>query len=175
MWEQPSNCEDFDEQLHHHTSKQAAHVLVSCLVSTDSNNVQTFDDLSIHKFFQMGKLPREIPVSALVEPPQWQSVGEEESWLNWCYILSEAGLGQKVRAVEQSRRCVLCTEPREPPPVDKEDRQYAVERILNQRTVGRKEEYLVRWKGYRPEHDEWVNKVDVEASLIEDYLKLQDD
>jgi hypothetical protein len=122
--EQSSNSEDFDE-LHHpvttnhvklleNTSKEAAHMLVSSLVSTDPKTYQTFVNHTIHKFFQTGKFPREIPVSALVKPPDWQSVAEgEESQLNWCYIMSQTHLGQKVRAVEESGRYVLCTEARE--------------------------------------------------------------
>ena len=40
-----------------------------------------------------------------------------------------------------------------------------VEKIIKERTFGRwkKKQYLVRWKGYSPSHDEWVSEEDLHA------------
>lgn len=66
--------------------------------------------------------------------------------------------------------------PKPPAVVDAEvypgkDNIYKVERLLDKRTVqrGRKRtpyvEYLMRWKGYGLEDDQWVRKDDLQGSL----------
>src|SRR5712672_693497 len=54
----------------------------------------------------------------------------------------------------------------EPPPdVIEGEEEWEVEQILAKRIFGRskKLQFLVRWKGYSPAHDQWVNKEDMAA------------
>src|SRR5438876_6537736 len=52
--------------------------------------------------------------------------------------------------------------PPNPPPIDAEDEQYAVEAILDHRKVGRSRQFLVHWEGYS----------DTEDSLLSDQRQL---
>ncbi|KAJ3537343.1 hypothetical protein NM688_g6704 [Phlebia brevispora] len=40
--------------------------------------------------------------------------------------------------------------------------EFFVERILDRRRRGRRWQYLVRWRGYGPEHDQWLPRAEVE-------------
>src|SRR5712672_724149 len=54
----------------------------------------------------------------------------------------------------------------EPPPdVIEGEEEWEVEQLLEKRIFGRskKLQFLVRWKGYSPAHDQWVNKEDMAA------------
>src|SRR5712672_194281 len=54
----------------------------------------------------------------------------------------------------------------EPPPdIIEGEEEWEVEQILGKRIFGRskKLQFLVRWKGYSPAHDQWVNKEDMAA------------
>jgi hypothetical protein len=54
----------------------------------------------------------------------------------------------------------------EPPPdIIDDSPEWEVEKILKQQEFGRwkKKQYLVRWKGYSPAHDSWVNQEDMHA------------
>src|SRR5712672_2795085 len=54
----------------------------------------------------------------------------------------------------------------EPPPdIIKGEEEWEVEQILGKRHFGRGKrlQYLVRWKGYSPAHDQWINKEDMAA------------
>src|SRR5882757_9421632 len=54
----------------------------------------------------------------------------------------------------------------EPPPdIIEGEEEWEVEQILNKRIFGRskKLQFLVRWKGYSPAHDQWVNREDMAA------------
>jgi transposase InsO family protein len=64
-------------------------------------------------------------------------------------------------------------EPAPLPPVYQGDNQYYVEALLDKRMtrVGRHDviQYLIRWKGYGPEEDQWVESNNIEESLIDIY------
>src|SRR5882757_1405492 len=52
----------------------------------------------------------------------------------------------------------------EPPPdIIEGEEEWEVEQILGKRVFGRSQklQYLVRWKGYSPAHDQWVNREDM--------------
>jgi len=46
-----------------------------------------------------------------------------------------------------------------------------MEKILNKRTVRRKEKFLVRWKGYTAEEDTWKNRENLRNAkeLVEEF------
>ena len=58
-----------------------------------------------------------------------------------------------------------------PPVIINEEEEYKVEEVRKHRTRGQRTQYLVHWKGYGDEHDQWI----VESGLphakqaIEDY------
>jgi Chromo (CHRromatin Organisation MOdifier) domain len=59
----------------------------------------------------------------------------------------------------------------EPPPDEIEgEEEWEVEQILGKRHHGRgrKLQYLVRWKGYTPAHDQWIDRSDMNASELVD-------
>jgi Chromo (CHRromatin Organisation MOdifier) domain len=61
----------------------------------------------------------------------------------------------------------------EPPPdfIDGEE-EWEVEEILGDRQYRHKRQYLVRWKGYAPAHDSWVDESELHApDLIEAYKR----
>jgi len=54
----------------------------------------------------------------------------------------------------------------EPPPdVIEGEEEWEIEQILRKRRFGqgRKLQYLIRWKGYSPAYDQWVDKTNVTA------------
>lgn len=57
------------------------------------------------------------------------------------------------------------------PPVDPEDNQYLVRRLLKRRAYrhrGRKVvRYLVEWEGYSAEYNCWVREADIHRGLVE--------
>ena len=59
-----------------------------------------------------------------------------------------------------------------PPDIIEGEPEWEVEQILQTRLYGRgkKRQYLVRWKGYSPLHDSWVNESDMNApELIQEF------
>jgi len=65
----------------------------------------------------------------------------------------------------------------EPPPeVIEGEEEWEVEQILGKCHFGRgrKVQYLVRWKGYSPANDQWINQWDLHADeLITEYNRKQ--
>ncbi|KAI0074322.1 hypothetical protein K474DRAFT_1579364, partial [Panus rudis PR-1116 ss-1] len=60
----------------------------------------------------------------------------------------------------------------QPPPitVDGHD-EYFVDRVLDRRRRGVGFQYLVRWRGYGPEHDQWLRGADLkDVQALHDYL-----
>jgi len=47
-------------------------------------------------------------------------------------------------------------EPVPPPTIINEEEEYEVEEVQKHRKRGRGTQYLVHWKGYRDEHDQWI-------------------
>ena len=57
-----------------------------------------------------------------------------------------------------------------PPELIDGDEEFEVQGILNDRLFRRKRQYLVRWKGYAPAEDSWVDAKDLHSpELLEDY------
>ena len=49
--------------------------------------------------------------------------------------------------------------PTPPPTIINEEEKYKVEEVRKYRKCGRGTQYLVYWKGYRNEHDQWIAKM----------------
>jgi len=62
-------------------------------------------------------------------------------------------------------------EPPPPPDILNDEEEYEVEEIRGQRKRGRGTQYLVHWKGYTDEHDQWLSRTSLEhaAELIQEY------
>ena len=52
-----------------------------------------------------------------------------------------------------------------------EEEEYEVEEVRKHRKYGRGTQYLVYWKGYRDEHDQWIVETGLPHAkeVIEDY------
>ena len=63
--------------------------------------------------------------------------------------------------------------PSKPPPIilDTGDEEYEVEAILDKKISRRQVQYLVKWLGYGPEHNQWLPLKDLTNSmdLIRDF------
>ena len=74
-----------------------------------------------------------------------------------------------LRPYRDPNRVVAGRVPRPPPPLVADgDDTYEVERILKHRVNPRTQviSYLIRWRGYSPEHDSWVLDRDVHAPTL---------
>src|SRR5712671_5341057 len=58
-----------------------------------------------------------------------------------------------------------------PPDIIEGEEEWEVEQILGKRVFSRSQtlQYLVRWKGYSPAHDQWVNREDM---ATDDLIKI---
>jgi hypothetical protein len=61
--------------------------------------------------------------------------------------------------------------PPNPPSIDAEDEQYAVEAILDHRKVGRSRQFLVHWQGYSDTDDSWVKEKDIDVEMVRVYFE----
>ena len=62
-------------------------------------------------------------------------------------------------------------EPAPPPVIINEEEEYKVEEVRRHRTQGQSMQYLVHWKGYGDEHDQWIaaSGLPHAKKAIEDY------
>ena len=62
-------------------------------------------------------------------------------------------------------------EPAPLPKIINEKEEYEVEEVWKHRKQGREMQYLVHWKGYRNEHDQWIAETELPHAkeVIEDY------
>jgi len=66
-------------------------------------------------------------------------------------------------------------EPAPPPTIINEKKEYEVKEVWKHRKCGRGTQYLVHWKGYRDEHDQWITETGLPHAkeAIKDYwLKI---
>jgi len=61
--------------------------------------------------------------------------------------------------------------PAPPPTIINEEEEYEVEEVKKHRKQGRRTQYLVHWKGYGDEHDQWITETRLlyAKEAIEDY------
>ena len=62
-------------------------------------------------------------------------------------------------------------DPTLPPMIINEEEKYKVEEVRKHRKCGRGTQYLVHWKGYRDEHNQWIAETELPHAkeAIEDY------
>jgi len=62
-------------------------------------------------------------------------------------------------------------EPAFPPAIINKEEEYKVEEVWKHRKRGREMQYLVHWKGYKNEHDQWIAESGLSHAkeAIEDY------
>ena len=82
-------------------------------------------------------------------------------------VFNEDLLTQCVEPKFQGQR----KEPAPPPVIINEEEKYEVEEVWKHRTQGRSIQYLVHWKGYEDEHDQWIAELGLPHAkqTIEDY------
>ena len=62
-------------------------------------------------------------------------------------------------------------DPTPPLTIINEEEEYEVEEVRKHRKHGRETQYLIYWKGYRDEHDQWIAEIGLTHAkeVIEDY------
>ena len=62
-------------------------------------------------------------------------------------------------------------EPAPPPTIINEEEEYEVEEVRKHRKRGQETQYLVHWKGYGDEHDQWIAETGLPHAkqVVEDY------
>ena len=58
-----------------------------------------------------------------------------------------------------------------PPDIINEEEEYEVEEVRKHRKRGGEAQYLIHWKGYEDEHDQWITEIGLPYAkeVIEDY------
>ena len=61
--------------------------------------------------------------------------------------------------------------PASPPTIINKEEKYEVEEVRKHRKLGRETQYLIHWKGYEDEHDQWIMESELPHAkdAIEDY------
>jgi len=80
--------------------------LIAALLCPDPQNRPSIDEISDHKFFHSGEMPREIPLTTLEYPPKWDTISKPMSELNWRYVSVQAGLGKNVQVGTEAGKSV---------------------------------------------------------------------
>jgi len=62
-------------------------------------------------------------------------------------------------------------EPASPPMIINEEEEYEIEKVRKHRKRGREVQYLVHWKNYGDEHDQWIAEMGLPHAreAIKDY------
>jgi len=62
-------------------------------------------------------------------------------------------------------------EPAPPPTIINEEEEYEIEEVRKHQKCGKGMQYLVHWKGYGDEHDQWIAEIGLPHAreAIEDY------
>lgn len=85
---------------------EEAQNLITSLLCPDPTNRPSIDEISDHKFFHVGDMPREIPSSTLHSEPHWDHISKTMSELNWRYISVQAGLGKNIKVGQDAGKSV---------------------------------------------------------------------
>jgi hypothetical protein len=85
---------------------EEAQNLITSLLCPDPTNRPSIDEISDHKFFHIGDMPREIPSSTLYSEPHWDRISKPMSELNWRYISVQAGLGKNIKVGQDAGKSV---------------------------------------------------------------------
>jgi len=80
--------------------------LITSLLCPDPHNRPSIDEISDHKFFHSGELPREMPVLTLESPPVWDPISKPMSELHWRFLSVQAGLGKNVQVGQDAGKSV---------------------------------------------------------------------
>ena len=49
--------------------------------------------------------------------------------------------------------------------------RYVVETLVDKKATKKEIKYLVKWQGWLSDYNEWVNKEDIDKSLVDDFEK----
>ncbi|OLL24803.1 Serine/threonine-protein kinase plo1 [Neolecta irregularis DAH-3] len=84
------NRYDFPEKIILSTESKS---LITSLLSHNPEHRPTIDQISLHPFFQMGPMPRSIPVTALDMQPYFERQPRLQTRQNWEFVAANSGLG----------------------------------------------------------------------------------
>jgi len=102
--------------------------------------------------------PRVVPLQYRLELPEGWAIHDifNEDLLTHC---------KKAEFASQHK------DPAPPPDIINEEEEYEVEEIREHRKKGRGTQFLVHWKGYGNEHDQWMTETNLQHAkeAIQDY------